>query len=97
MKKIIVSGATSMIGKATLEVAATYGVEIYAIIRNNTQRKNRISNNSFVNIIYGDLDSLLETEGLPADADVFYHFAWSGTGREEREDPLIQEKNIIME
>ena len=95
MNKIIVTGATSMIGVATIEAAISHDVEVYAVVRPKTKRLDRLSASSLVHIIEGGaLDTLLQVDGLPQDADVLYHFAWAGTNKEQRDDPTVQEKNI---
>lgn len=94
MQRIVVTGATSMIGIATIETALANGVEVYAIIRKNTKRMSRLPQAPSLNLVYGTLESLLQIQGLPDKADVLYHFAWAGTSKTERDDPYIQEKNI---
>ncbi|MBR4182227.1 MAG: NAD(P)-dependent oxidoreductase [Lachnospiraceae bacterium] len=94
MRKIIIDGATSMLGVALTEVAVREGVEVYAIVRPNTKRIDRIPKSPFVHVAYGSLDKLANAKDLPGDADVFYHFAWVGTVKAERNDPRMQERNI---
>ncbi len=94
MKKIIITGATSMIGTALTEIAVKEGVAVYSIIRPDTGRKDRIIKSDNVHVVYGSLDNLNSIEGLPDDCDVFYHFAWAGTKREDRNNPEIQQRNI---
>jgi nucleoside-diphosphate-sugar epimerase len=94
MKKIIITGATSMIGTSLIESAITNGTEVYAIVRPNTMRKNRLVKHDLVHLIEGSLDKLLDIEGIPYGCDVFYHFAWAGTSKEKRDDAWIHENNI---
>ena len=94
MKKIIITGATSMIGTALTEIAVREGSEVYAIVRPNTKRIDRLISSQFVHPVFGTLEEMNEINGLPSDCDVFYHLAWGHTVREERDDPLLQEDNI---
>ena len=94
MKKIIVSGATSMIGTALIKAAEQKGTEIYAIIRPDTDRKKRLVKSSLVHPVYGTMEELRAIDNMPVDCDVFYHFAWGGTSKTDRDDPLIHERNI---
>lgn len=94
MDKIIVTGATSMIGVATIESAIAHGVEAYAIVRAGTRRLHRLPESDRVHVVYASLDGLSDIKGLPKGADAFYHFAWAGTDKDGRDDPVIQEKNI---
>ena len=94
MKKIIITGATSMIGTALTDVAIDEGIEVYAVIRPSTTRIDRLSKSSLIHIVEADLESLKEVNDIPKDCDVLYHFAWKGTRKTERDDPVIQEENI---
>lgn len=94
MKKIIVTGATSMIGTALIESAVKKGTEVYALVRPNTNRGDRIISSDLVRIVSGTLENIHEVQGIPLDCDVFYHFAWAGTEKSQRDDPVIQARNI---
>lgn len=94
MKKIIITGATSMLGVALMETAVREGTEVYAIVRPDTKRSDRIISSPLVHVANSPLEKLAEVEGLPTDCDVFYHFAWAGTNRETRDEPLVHERNI---
>ncbi len=94
MRKIVITGATSMIGVALTEVAIKENIEVYSIVRPNTTRTDRIIRSPLIHLVNGSLDKLLDITELPADCDTFYHFAWAGTSREERDDARIHEKNI---
>lgn len=94
LKKIVITGATSMLGTALTEVAVREGMEVYAVIRPNTKRSDRLIPSPLVHPVDGSLETLSEIQGLPKDCDAFYHFAWAGTGREERDEPTIHERNI---
>lgn len=94
MKKIVITGATSMIGTALMEVAVKNNTEVYAIVRPTTQRKDRLINDPLVHIIYGDLANLRDIKGVPTDCDALYHFAWVGTDKKYRDDVWMHESNI---
>ena len=94
MKKIIITGATSMLGLALTEVSLREGAEVYAIIRSNTKRRERIVSSEHVHVVYSELENLGKIDELPNDCDVFYHFAWAGAAKSTRDDPVIHEQNI---
>lgn len=94
MNSIVVTGATSMIGTALIEVAVSKGTEVYAIVRPNTLRMDRIVKSCLVHKVESDLDNLVSVEGLPSNCDAFYHLAWAGTSKVGRDNPEIQEANI---
>ncbi len=95
MKRIIVTGATSMIGTALIESAITHDTEIYALVRKNTGRLSRLPVSDKIHIIECELDEL-ENLKLPEKCDVFYHFAWAHTSKYERNDPKLQITNIAF-
>ena len=96
MNKIIVTGATSMIGVSIIEACLENNASIiYAVVRSNTNRLHRIPKDSRIHIIRCNID---EYENLPKiindDCDVFYHIAWSATGSNRNNDVVEQSKNI---
>lgn len=95
MKRVIISGATGAIGSALIENLLCNNVEILIISRKNSKRLSVIPKNSLISIKYCDLD---EYKNLQNDTgknyDVFYHFAWSGTFGDSRNDMYVQNKNV---
>lgn len=96
MNRIIVTGATSMLGVALIETALEHGAEVYAVVRVNTKRLERLPASEKLHLVYADLSELseLDTSLIGSPCDVLYHFAWAGTSKSERDDPEIQDKNI---
>lgn len=94
MKKIIVTGATSMIGIALIECAVSNNVEVYAIIRPDTKRRDRLPHSDLLHLIECKLTELERIKEIPLDCDVLYHFAWVYTAKNMRDDALLQEENI---
>lgn len=93
MKKIVVTGATSMIGIALIEECIKNDVEVLAIVRRNSKRLNRLSQSELLHVLECNLDEL-ESVSTENDYDVFYHLAWAYTSKEYRDDSVSQEKNI---
>lgn len=94
MKKIIITGATSMLGTALTEIAVNEGIEVYAVVRNETKRIDRIINSPMVHLVFGSIENLKVIKDIPNDCDVLYHFAWAGTDKTLRDNSLVQERNI---
>ncbi len=90
--KIAVTGATSMIGCALIRECIANGAQVLAIVRKETKRIDHLPQSPLLEIAYAGLDELDTVSGSGFDA--FYHFAWQGTMRAEREDPVMQERNI---
>lgn len=99
MKKIIVTGATSMIGVALIEAALQDpSIErIYAVVRPNTLKRDRIPEDGRISIIPCDIEEYENLPQLISDScDVFYHLAWprTATYEENYEDILLKCRNI---
>ena len=94
MNKIVVTGATSMIGVATIEQAIKNNVEVLAIVRPNSKNWNRLPKSGLIKVLECELDKLDTIGSVGVDYDVFYHFAWGNTDKTTRNDPVLQEKNI---
>lgn len=92
--KVVVTGATSMIGVALIKECIENNCEVLAIVRKNTTRIDRLPSSKLLKIVYANLDELDKVVTGSEDYDVFYHFAWGHTAKEERDYPLAQEDNI---
>lgn len=94
MRKAVVTGATSMIGIALLEECIRNNTEVLAVVRNGSQKLGKLPKSKFVTIVECDLDKLHALGTELGTYDTFYHFAWSNTSRETRDDPILQYENI---
>lgn len=96
MKKIVVTGATSMIGLATVNEAIRHGIQVLAIVRASSKKSARLPIDKLVSVLECNIDDFdnVDTLMLGNDYDVFYHFAWANTDKQTRNDPVLQEKNI---
>ena len=99
MKKIVVTGATSMIGNAlicsALQDAAMQ--KIYAVIRPGTKRLERLPDDSRITVVACDIGNYEDLPELISDTcDIFYHLAWPRTATydEDYEDILFKCENI---
>lgn len=93
MKKAIITGCTGCIGVALINELVANGVEVTAVIRENSTRKEAIP--SGVKIVECSLDNISQLHRfLPHDYDVFYHFAWDGTIGQSRNNFKLQCDNI---
>lgn len=95
MKRIAVTGATSMIGVALIEEALKNDVEVVAFVRPNSKRLSRLPESERITVLTSDIDDLSQMKNLPK-CDVFYHFAWTNTDKVGRLDKNLQDKNIDL-
>lgn len=90
--RIVVTGATGMIGMALIQEAINQGHEVCAIIRKNSKRKLILDSFPELYVVEADMvdyNSLM----LPGDYDWFFHLAWGKTTGEGRDDVYLQMEN----
>lgn len=93
--RIVLTGATSMIGIEIIKQCIDNGDIVYAICRKNSKKLERIPKSSLVHIIYSNLNELNNIDQKNLKADVFYHLAWDKTSNKERKNIEDQANNII--
>lgn len=106
MNRIIITGPTGAIGMALIEYLNERNIQIIAVVRGDSKRKNQIRESE--NIVKVEC-ALAEMEELPEKVrtaikqkewdkeqpiDVFYHFAWDGTLGGSRNDMYLQNRNV---
>lgn len=95
MKKVIVTGATGMIGASMIQQMVQDGIQVTAIIRPNSKKRSNLIDHALVDVVECDVKDLLTLKGtLSSDYDTFYHFAWDGTYGDSRNDAFMQEENV---
>jgi len=94
MRRIVLTGATSMLGIALIKECIRNGTHIVAIVRPNSTHIQRLPTSELVEILEGDLCTLSTIEYGRTGFDAFYHFAWQGTDRKGRLDADIQMENV---
>ena len=95
MNKVVVTGATSMIGVALIKECIARNVKVYAIVRPESLNLSRIPDSELIHIVECDLERLMDLENLISeDCDVFYHLGWAYTGRGRNDNLLHQIENI---
>ena len=95
MKTAIVTGATSLLGTAVLDVLLQQNIEVFAVVRPQSPHLNRLPQHHHLHSIELELTDIsqLGKMNLPP-CDVFYHLAWDGTRAASREDAVRQERNV---
>ena len=69
MKRIIVTGATSMIGTALIEECIRHDIEVYAVVRAGSSKTKRLPESARIHQIECELEKL---EELPENAIRFF-------------------------
>lgn len=97
MHSAIVTGADGFIGSHLSKRLSSNGVEVWAMVMQNSPTLHRIDGMKNVHVIqldYTDVDGCVGK--LPNGADVFYHLAWQGVAPEMRNLIDFQMPNIEM-
>lgn len=94
MRRVVITGATSMIGVALIEECIQNNVEVLAIIRRQSVHRYRLPQSDLIHVLECDMNEIAEVKDIESNYDVFYHLAWSGTNKKDRNNAVIQEKNI---
>lgn len=86
MSRVIITGATSMVGAATMRVCLAAGDQVFAVVRPGTPRLGRIPDDSLVRVIELELDDYGRIpQAVGCECDVMYHFAWGGLTDDKEE------------
>lgn len=94
MKAIVITGATSFLGRNVLKALIKEDYKVYAMVRESSADYGKLPQSDRVTYIHGDLANLNKIEKEVTKADVFLHFAWDGSGKIKRADATIQGKNV---
>ena len=98
MRKVVISGATSMIGLALIDKCLKENVDILALVNKNSSRKGRIPKNKHIKVFECDMAKVNEInmrEEFEENYEVFYHLAWAGTSHKGRQDTKIHLCNAL--
>ena len=89
------TGPTGTIGAALIRHCIQESVEVYALIRRHSRKRDRIPEHEAVHVIEWDLEELdgLDVAAFPP-CDVFYHLGWTGTTGDARNDMRLQLDNV---
>lgn len=95
MKRAIILGATGVLGLALINELINNNIEVLVLHRDNSKRISKIPTSPLVTKMVCSMEQLHLIQNEESKKyDVFYHFAWSGTTYDQRNDPILQEKNI---
>lgn len=97
LKRVVITGAGSMIGVATATACLEQGKEVIALVHRRETAERRLPHSARLTIIELPMEQFASYEP-EIRADVFYHFAWQATKRangvDGRANPVVQQENI---
>ncbi len=91
---IAITGATSMLGVATIKECIKQNIFVLAFCRSNSKNMDRIPDNKLVKIVECDLAQMKDFDVDKLSADVFIHFGWAFTDKTGRNDVSKQLANV---
>lgn len=96
MEKILVTGATSFIGRYLIEKLKKHSdIELHALVRPNSPNFQYFKDNDIVKVVPVDIANTNMLCQYIENIDVCYHLAWNGTRGEYRYDDELQESNYM--
>lgn len=94
MQKIVISGATGVLGAALIRCAKKQGFDIVCIVRKDSERAKALIDSGAVGIIQADLKDYAMQDPVITGCDAFIHLAWEKTFGSARDDIDAQLRNI---
>lgn len=96
--RVIVTGATSFIGKAVTEELLAAGCSVFAVVRPKSPGREALEalggRLALVPMELKDIGAIDRYPGLDGRGDLWLHLGWEGAGSANRQDPGIQARNI---
>ena len=93
MRRVIVTGATSMVGAALVKECLKNNVETLVVVRAGCKKLKRLPKSALIKVVECDLDQIASLQ-IKGSFDICYHFAWAHTSKENRDNPSLQEENV---
>lgn len=106
MKRVIITGPTGSIGMALIEYLSDRDIQVIAVVRGDSNRKNQIKESNNIVKVECALSEMKELPQKVREAvrrknwdenqkiDAFYHLAWDGTFGDCRNDMYLQNQNV---
>lgn len=94
IRKVVITGGTSGIGLALIRKLLKENIEILMLRRETTSRDMEVPEHELLHVTYCALEDLKDYQPDASDYDVFFHLGWAKTSHKERQDMMLQMKNI---
>ncbi len=96
MRRVVVTGASGMIGATLVRQLVSAGIEVLAITRPYSEKAVNLTVTALVKSIACDISELrnFPLSQVKGAYDTFFHFAWAGTYGTARDDVYLQHANI---
>ncbi len=106
MERAIITGPTGAIGMALIEYLTNRNIQVVAVVRKDSGRKQQIQESDHIAIVECVLSEMAilpqkinaavrQKKWNPGQTeDVFFHLAWEGTSKDARNDMYVQNRNV---
>lgn len=95
MKRAIVAGPTGAIGTSLLHELTSNGIEVLALVRADSSRKENILKHPLVTVLECGMEDYSSLQNMSKKKyDVFFHLAWAGAAGVGRNDMYLQNSNV---
>lgn len=94
MRKVVITGATGMIGLELIQQLIERNVDMLLLIREGSSKITKLPKSNLIKIVCCDLKQLKTFQYENADYDVFFHLGWDSTIGDGRNDTDLQSSNI---
>ena len=101
MKKVVITGATGVIGRALIKACIEAGYEVLAVVHRTSPRAAELKRIEHCQVLHLDLseydDALEEIKKqniAPEGCDLFFHLAWVAPFGKDRENLPLQLENV---
>ena len=91
---LAITGATSMLGVATIKNCILKNISVLAFVRKGSSKIERLPSSPLVKIVECDLAQMKDFDVDKLSADVFIHFGWAFTDKTGRNDVSKQLENV---
>lgn len=93
MRSLVMTGATSFIGKAIIRAASDW--QIKAVVRRDSRKIDELLRMPNVQIVALNMDEYGRLGGTVGESDCYIHLAWNGTRGVDRMDEALQQSNFL--
>lgn len=96
IKRVMITGASGPLGTMLIRECIKNNVHVLAVIRPDSKNKKNIPVHDLIKIEECEITQIDKIpEHILESYDVCFHLAWAHTGDEGRNDPFLQEENIL--
>lgn len=97
MKNIVVTGATGFIGRHLIhELLHEENNHVIAVVRENSKNRSKLEDSPNLDVIECSMEHISNLPKLVQNSiDIFYHLAWGGIRKEDRDNVQIQQNNYL--